>query len=232
MRVPIDPIGKPFTLRLRRYEMRWVTLTIVVLFLTAYTSLGAEAPEWTFDEPDAEQELKNWIDLNQLEPLKIEKVKDEKGRERKVLVTKSLGDDPYMFPGGGWNQADYDPFSGKEYHVLYMGVRVNKPDRWQIYWVSKEDTNWSEAQHQDFTVDAVDEFQDIEVDITAGDWQKKTILRFRIDPGTSPGVVAEIDYISFRGPVGEREAQALSPGGKLAILWARLKRQKALTRGE
>jgi hypothetical protein len=201
-------------------RLAFFTLALMLVSLLVW---GAEAPEWTFDEPDAVQELKNWVNLNQLEPLKIETVKDQDGLDRKVLVTKSLGGDPYMFPGGGWNQADYDSFSGKEYHVLYLGVRVNTPNRWQIYWASKEDTNWSEAQHQDFDVNAVDEFQDIEVEITAGNWQKKTILRFRIDPGTSPGVEAEIDYISFKGPVSTGKPRAVDPQAKLATIWARIK---------
>jgi hypothetical protein len=197
---------------------------ISALALVSLPVWGGEAPEWTFDGPDAVQELGNWINLNQLEPLKIEAVTDQNGLERKVLVTKSLGGDPYMFPGGGWNQADYDPFSGKEYHVLYLGVRVNTPNKWQIYFVSEEDTNWSEAQHQDFDVEAVGEFQDIEVELTAGDWQNKTITRFRLDPGTSPDVVAEIDYISFKGPVSPGGPSAVNPQAKLTTIWAEIKR--------
>jgi len=208
----------------RRRKMNKVVVFTAMLFLAVLSAMAAQGPEWTFDGPDAAQELKNWVDLNQLEPLKIETVKDQDGLDRKVLITKSLGGDPYMFPGGGWNQADYDSFSGKEHPVLYLGVRVNTPNRWQIYWVSKEDGNWSEAQHQDFDVNAVDEFQDIEVEITAGDWQKKTILRFRIDPGTSAGVEAEIDYISFNGPISTGKPGAVDPKDKLATTWARIKK--------
>ena len=183
----------------------------------------ADAPEWTFDEPDAEAELKNWIDLNDLKPLRIETVRDERGIERRVLVTESVGDDPYMFPGGGWATADYEPFPGGKHPVLYLGVRVNRPDRWQIYWVSEEDPLWGEAQHQVFGVDAVGRFEDIAVEITAGGWRDKTILRFRLDPGTSPGIVAEIDYISFEKPIPPGGAFRVTPKGKLSLLWGELK---------
>jgi len=208
----------------RGEEMKPMLCSLIALFQVTL-ALGAAAPQWTFDEPDAEVELKNWIDLNDLEPLRIETVKDQSGIERKVLITKSLGGDPYMFPGGGWNVADYEPFSGKEYPVLYLGVRVNKPDRWQVYWVSKEDTAWSEAQHQDFIVEAVDKFEDLAVEITAGGWQDKTILRFRIDPGTSPGVMAEIDYISFSEPIPPGGAYPVRLKSSLPLLWGELKRR-------
>ena len=32
-----------------------------------------------------------------------------------------------------------------------------------------------------------------------GDWNKRTVVGFRIDPGTAAGIEAEIDYISFTG---------------------------------
>lgn len=204
--------------------MKHIFCALIASFQLTF-AFGAAAPQWTFEEPDAEAELKNWINLHQLEPLQIETVKDQKGIERKVLITKSLGNDPYMFPGGGWNAVNYEPFSGKEYPVLYLGVRVNRPDRWQVYWISKEDTHWSEAQHQDFMVEAVDEFKDLAVEITAGGWQSKTILRFRLDPGTSPGVIAEIDYISFNGPIPPGGVYPVRLKSSLPLLWGELKRR-------
>jgi hypothetical protein len=104
------------------------TILTSVLALSGYCLMlyAAEPPMWTFDGKDAKKELSSWINLNQLAPLEIKKVKDKKGEERGVLVTKSLGGDPYMFPGGGWNIANYEPFDGTKYNVIYMAIFRNE----------------------------------------------------------------------------------------------------------
>ena len=184
-------------------------------------AVGAEPPMWTFDDKDAEKELKSWIDLNQLAALEIVEVKDKKGEKRGVLKTESLGGDPYMFPGGGWNVANYDPIDGTQYNVLYMGVRVNVANTWQLYYYSKQEPAWNENQRQNYEVKSVDDFEDIEVEITRGDWHKRDGIRFRIDPGTAQGVEAEIDYISFIGPPNPVKAVKLA--GNIAVTWGSLK---------
>jgi len=207
--------------------MRLTVILILTIALGCYSfTLYAadpepEAPEWTFDDKDAEKELSNWIDLNQLEALEIEEVKDGEGEKRGVLMTRSLGGDPYMFPGGGWNVADYEAFDGTVYNVIYMSIKVNVANTWQIYYYSNEEPAWNENQRQNFDVNSVDDFEDIEVEMTRGGWDKRHGIRFRIDPGTSQGIEAEIDYISLVGPPeGE---QAVEPGGKLAVSWGFLK---------
>ena len=206
--------------------MRFLSMTIIcilvfsVWFFVLY-AVGAEPPMWTFDDKDAETELKSWGALNQLAPLEIAEVKDKKGEKRMVLKTNSLGSDPYMFPGGDWNVVDYDPIDGTKYNILYMGVRVNVANTWQVYYYSNQEPAWNENQRQNYDVNSVDDFEDIEVEITRGDWQKRDGIRFRIDPGTAQGVEAEIDYISFTG--SPNPIKAVKPAGNIAVTWGSLK---------
>jgi hypothetical protein len=205
--------------------MRFLLMTIICIIVVSVwfvlCAVGAEPPMWTFDDKDAEKELKSWIDLTQLVPLEIKEVKDKKGEKRSVLKTKSLGGDPYMFPGGGWNVANYEPIDGTKYNILYMGVRVNLPNTWQVYYYSKQEPAWNENQRQNYDVNSVDDFEDIEVEITLGDWHKRDGIRFRIDPGTAQGVEAEIDYISFTG--SPNPVKAVKPAGNIAVTWGSLK---------
>jgi len=180
-----------------------------------------EAPTWTFDDKDAEDELANWSAGNQLDTLKIKEVKDSKGEKRKVLITKSLGGDPYMYPGGDGGNVDYVPFDGTVYDTIYMAIRVNIANTWQIYYVTAEEAGWAETQRQNFDVNSVDDFEDIEIKMTRGGWDKRHDVRFRIDPGTAAGVEAEIDYISLIG--SPNPDQAVKPAGKLAVSWGHLK---------
>ncbi len=101
--------------------MRYVFMLSILVVITSIGSslLIAETPEWTFDDlKEAKDELKEWVDLNQLSPLEVDEVKDGSGRTRGVLKTESLGGDPYMFPGGGWNVRNYEPFDGEEFDTL------------------------------------------------------------------------------------------------------------------
>jgi hypothetical protein len=172
-------------------------ILVVAFCFSVLHAVGAEPPMWTFDDKDAEKELKSWIDLNQLAALEIVEVKDKKGEKRGVLKTESLGGDPYMFPGGGWNVANYDPIDGTQYNILYMAIRVNIPN---------------------FEVQDTDDFVDLKFVMERGEWQKRTITGFRIDPGVSEGIEAEIDYISLKGAPTSVEAS-----GKTAISWGQLK---------
>ncbi len=204
--------------------MRYVLMLSIMVFVTSIGSnvLIAETPEWTFDDlKEAKDELKEWVDLNQLSPLEVDEVKDGSGKTRSVLKTESLGGDPYMFPGGGWNLRNYEPFDGEEFDTLYIGVRVNAPNTWQIYYITEADGGWAELQRQNFEVAAVDDFEDIEVKLERGGWNERTVVGFRIDPGTAGGIEAEIDYISFNG--NPNEAEAVDPKAKLTTTWGTLK---------
>lgn len=198
-------------------------LVILLLLVSPFVWAQDEplAPEWTFDGADAEDELELWVTLNQLQPLEIDEVVDQFGEKRSVLLTESTGGDPYMYPGGSGNNVDYEPFEGEDFFTLYMGVRVNTPGNWQIYYITQEDAAWAEVQRQNFMVDSVDEFQDMEIVLERGGWQDHLVTNFRIDPGTAAGVESEIDYISFLGIPGG--VQSVNPQSKLSTTWATLR---------
>ena len=207
--------------------MRYILICVIsmTLILSLNGMAAKEAPPpWTFDDDKvSSDELKDWVDLNHLKPLEFDEVKDASGNTRSVLKTASLGGDPYMFPGGGWNVRNYEPLDGEEFDTLYIGVRVNAPNTWQVYYITEADLGWAELQRQNFDVNAVDDFEDIEVKLERGGWNERTIIGFRIDPGTAGNIEAEIDYISFTGIPGA--TLAVNPKGKAATPWGKIKNQ-------
>ena len=179
-------------------------------------------PEWVFDE---EEEIEKWISMNQLAALELDEVEDKSGNNRTVLKTESLGGDPHVYlVGGGGEVVDgINSFDGGEYDTIYIGVRVSKSGTWQIYYITKEDAQYSERQRQNFQVDKTDDFVDLEFKMETGGWQEETITGIRLDPGRVAGIEAEIDYISLRG-VPEEDTKAVEFTGKLAVAWGAIKR--------
>jgi len=179
-------------------------------------------PEWLFDD---EEDIINWGSPNNLEPLVIDDVKDGAGETRSVVMTVSTGGDPYVFPDGNWEGfiPDIAPFDGGEYDTIYIGVRVNQTNSWQIYYMTDEDGQYTERQRQNFEVAATGDFEDLEFVMETGGWQDEMIFGFRLDPGTATGIEAEIDYLSLRG-LPEGATKAVEYSGKLAITWGAIKR--------
>jgi len=212
-------------MRTRISSLAWLCAALALGGVAQAWAVGVDVgPEWLFETKDDEKELLQWGAINQLAPLDIDQVTDAKKNKRGVLLTESLGGDPYMFPGGNWNVADYEPFNGKKNKTLYMGLRVNMANTWQIYYVTTKDGAWGEVMRQNFDVAMAADFQDIEVVLERGGWQDSDIKGFRIDPGTAAGVKAEIDYISFVGrPEG---AKAVDPVGRSAVAWGALKAER------
>jgi len=169
----------------------------------------AEPPEWTFDDP---AEIEGWTAINQTD-LTV---------EDGVLKTVSLGADPYFFPGGEWNTRDWEPFSGGEATTIYLRVKVNTTNAWQVYYVTEEETGWAETQRQNFDVEATGDFVALEVVMERGGWQERTVTGFRIDPGTVEGIEAEIDYISL---IGVPKTTSVEANAKIATSWGQLKNQ-------
>jgi len=201
-----------------------IALAFLFGLITSGVCQGQQLPpEWTFDDADG---IMNWGGMNQLEPLELDEVEDSKGETRTILRTVSTGSDPYVFPGGGWGgfTGDIEPFDGGEYDTIYIGVRANVTNVWQIYYISDEDGAYAEAQRQNFDVSASDDFEDLEFNMERGGWQERMITGFRLDPGTLAGVEAEIDYLSLRGIPEDVAPKAVEYIGKLAVTWGDIKR--------
>ena len=163
-------------------------------------------PEWTFDD---QAEIDGWSGMNQVE-LTV---------ENGALKTVSLGGDPYFYPGGSGGARDWEPFSGADSPTIYLSVKVNTTNTWQVYYSTEEETGWSENQRQNFEVEATGDFVKLEVVMERGGWQERTVIGFRIDSGTAEAIEAEIDYISLIGPPTAVEAK-----GKTATSWGQLKK--------
>ena len=65
----------------------------------------------------------------------------------------------------------------------------------QIYYIIQKDGKWAELPRQNF-----------EVKLKRGNWNKRTIVGFRLNPGATAGIEAEIDYISFTGSPNKGKA--------------------------
>lgn len=184
---------------------RGFVIVMSISFLFVLSGLATAAPAWKFDDPG---DIAKWGAFNQCN------ISVGNG----ALKTESTGADPYFFPGGDWNNADWEPFSGAANPTIFMRMKVNRVGVWQVYYTTVENASWGEEQRQNFDVQAAANFTDIVFNMDRGGWQEHTVNHFRIDPGTEAGIIAEIDYISLNSPV-----TPVHKMGKLAIQWGALK---------
>ena len=188
----------------------FVTSVLICMFCFPVTVMARRdigPPEWTFDDM---AELADWRDSHNLVPVStITKVRDSTGIERNVLRIVSTGDNPYIYPGG--SVPTWEPFDGYEHEIIYIGLRVEESDTWQVDYITSRDGEYNNEQSREFRVDAKPDFADIELKMQ---WEGM-IRGFRIHPGTTRNKVTELDYVSLRGPTQ-------SPR-RLATTWGRIK---------
>jgi hypothetical protein len=166
-------------------------------------------PEWTFDNM---ADMADWQDSHNLDPVSIVKVKDSKGIERNVLRIVSRGDNPYIYPGG--SVPSWEPFGGYDHDTIYIGVKIDESDIWQVDYITSRNGEYNEEQSQKFKVEAKSDFADLEFRMH---WDGM-IRGFRIHPGTTKNKVSEIDYVSLRSPVVVTQSPR-----RLATTWGRIK---------
>jgi len=166
-------------------------------------------PEWTFDNV---ADLSDWRDTHGIAPITaITKVREANGEERNILRIISTGENPYVYPGG--SVANWEPFDGYEHGAIYIGVRLEKSDVWQIDYVNNKNTEYGEKQSKKFNINSSQNFVDIKLDMQ---WEG-LIKGFRIHFGSSKKPI-DIDYLSLQGPV-----KASQQSRKLATTWGKVK---------
>jgi hypothetical protein len=202
-------------------------LFLASLCLASITAKAAdvEPPEWVFAEEGMEDEVERW-GLTQV-IVKIDEVEDSQGNERTVLITTPTDDDPMLYPV-------FEPFEGKGYDVLYLGVRLEKPSHWEFYYTTPMAPDLG-PNRVNFDIDSSPDFQDLEVKIATPAWIESEIDRIRLDPGdfregralgkVGEKIPAEITYISFRGKPEMVVPKAVSVRAKLATAWGAIKDQ-------
>jgi hypothetical protein len=167
-------------------------------------------PEWTFDNVT---ELSDWQDYHDIAPeAAIIKARDSNGAERNVLRIVSTGDNPYIYPGG--SVPTWEPFSGYDNTTIYLGIRVQESDIWQVDYMTSRTGTYDESPSQKFKVDAKQDFVDLQFRMN---WDSM-IRGFRIHFGTSSDKLIEVDYVSLRGAV-----IVTNTPRKLATTWGRMK---------
>ena len=68
------------------------TLFLFAMMLnTSTTAAKVDPPQWTFDDKEAKDELGEWVNVNQLKPLKLDTIKDGSGEIRYGLDNRIAG---------------------------------------------------------------------------------------------------------------------------------------------
>jgi len=195
--------------------MKILVVSVLVFVLCSPMTVIARRdtgpPEWTFDDV---ADLADWRDYHNLviPDSAITKVKDSKGINRNVLIIESTGDNPYIYPGG--SVPSWEPFNGYDHRIIYIGVKVEESDIWQIDYITSSNPEYNKEQSRKFRVEAKPYFADLEFEMQ---WEG-VIKGFRIHPGTTKNKVTEIDYVSLRGPVVVTQTPR-----RLATTWGRIK---------
>ncbi len=192
---------------------RFIAFAIAFAFcfpMLAFARRDTGPPEWTFDNV---ADLSDWRDTHDIVPIAaIAKVRDGNGGERTVLQIISTGENPYVYPGG--SVANWEPFSGYEHTAIYLGIRLEKSDLWQVDYINSPNTLYDEGRSRKFNIKSSDDFVDLKLDMQ---WDG-LIRGFRIHFGSSKNKTIEIDYLSLQGPVKTSQQRR-----KLATTWGKVK---------
>lgn len=192
---------------------RLIAVIMVIVFCLPVLAMARRdtgPPEWTFDNVT---DISDWKDTHDLAPITtIAKVKDANGSDRNVLRITLTGENPYVYPGG--SVANWEPFSGYEHGSIYIGLRLEKSDTWQVDYVNTPNTEYNEKQSRKFNIIATNDFADIRLDMQ---WEG-LIKGIRIHFGSTKNKTIEIDYLSLQGPV-----KASQQTRKLATTWGKVK---------
>lgn len=189
-------------------------IIIFITFLICFPAISIARkdtgpPEWTFDNA---ADLADWRDFHDLSSLTTVKVKTPNGIERNVLKIVPTGDNPYVYPGG--SVPSWEPFNGYEHKYIYMSVRIDRTDIWQIEYTTSRTGDFSEGQSRKFVINGSQDFQELKLDMQ---WDGM-IRGFRIRLGTNKNKTIEIDYLSLRGPITTSQTPR-----KLSTTWGKVK---------
>jgi hypothetical protein len=191
---------------------KFIVVILIAIFcfpMLAMARRDTGPPEWTFDNV---ADLGDWRDNHDLATLTtITKIKSSNGVERNVLRISLTGDKPYVYPGGA--VASWEPFNGYENGAIYIGVKVERPDVWQIDYITGKNTEYNERQSKTFPVNATTDFIDLKFDMQ---WDGM-IRGFKIHLGSKNKII-DMDYVSLTGPI-----TASQPPKKLATTWGKVK---------
>ena len=146
-----------------------------------FETVTLEAPRWDFDT-DGDSE--GWVATNQLEPFTV---------ADGLLKTMATGDDPFM-------EGPATRFPGPEYPTMRITMRLDADGAetfGQIFFLTEDDTLWSEEKSTTFPINGDGEFHTYDIDFSSVRSWAALVTQFRIDPGDVAGSTIEIDSIEF-----------------------------------
>ncbi len=126
------------------------------------------------------EDTEGWEPANDLEPLHL---------RNGVLSTRSTGSDPYMI-------RPLCRFDGSSIQRIRVRLRGSGGRGGQFYWTTASSPGFDETKVVQFELPLDGEWH--EVVIPVGEhplWHGQTITTIRLDPGSAPGTVVEIDWI-------------------------------------
>lgn len=129
---------------------------------------------------DFEEDTEGWEAANHLQPLLV---------QQGALVAHSTGSDPYMI-------RPLCHFDGSSIQNIRIRLRGTGGRGGQFYWTTTSSPGFDESKVVVFELPLDGEWH--EVVLPVGEhplWRGQTITAIRLDPGSAPGTVVEIDWI-------------------------------------
>ncbi|GBC95496.1 hypothetical protein HRbin16_01285 [bacterium HR16] len=126
------------------------------------------------------EDTEGWEPANDLEPLHL---------RNGVLLARSIGSDPYMI-------RPLCRFDGSSVQRIRIRLRGSGGRGGQFYWATASSPGFDETKVVQFELPLDGEWH--EVVIPVGEhplWRGQTITAIRLDPGSAPDTVVEIDWI-------------------------------------
>jgi hypothetical protein len=127
-----------------------------------------------------EEDTEGWEAANDLESLQV---------RQGVLVTRSTGGDPYLI-------RPLCQFDGDSIHRIRIRLRGTGGRGGQFYWTTARSPGFAEDKVIPFELPLDGEWH--EVVLPVGEhplWRGQTITAIRLDPGSAPNTLVEIDWI-------------------------------------
>lgn len=126
------------------------------------------------------QDTEGWEPANDLLPLEV---------SRGVLRAHSTGSDPYMVRPLCW-------FDGGAIRSIRIRLKGTGSRGGQFYWATASSPGFDEAKVVRFELPLDGEWHEVRIPVGEHPlWRGQTITAIRLDPGSAPNTVVEIDWI-------------------------------------
>jgi hypothetical protein len=153
----------------------------LVRFPIAVRDVVYGGPEWTFD---SDGDTEGWATESGIGSLDV---------ASGTMTLTTLDDDPSTMSGPVTVPASFDTM------VISMRLPEGSDTIGQVFFLTDNAPNWSEANSVVFDVIADGEFHEYALDLSGLPGWSGIVKRLRLDPVAAAGLTVDIDYITFPG---------------------------------